>query len=458
MKRAKAEFGKASGIERVLLIDGAATDLSALLNSNPRLKIQVVHDLSHACRALREGEHDLVIAGPPLNSDHLQRIISGTGGQPAGRYPLSMLRPLCAAKDPSQFLAGLVAVTADFLEPHRIFALPCNELTGEPDLESIETKPDPGPVLRTYLEASGEHGPQLWMVPVVHDSHLEALLGMVCPQQPDETSGAKLETLRVLAKTSGPLMAGLREAQRLRRTVDDFEAVFQIHSQLISNVCHDFRSALAAVRGYAKRIQDGRSGAVSDAQLEDLAVIQRNTSKLLNLVSHTLPFVAEQRLRVATFDLRETWWYALKRVRFRLSEKRITVREQIPAEPFTVTADRQRMETIFEMILTNLIHLANSQGEITAQFARVNGEVTARIIVAGTVLPPQLLERIFEHQATSPPAAEPVSARIAGLSLVHDMIWLHGGRLAVTSTPDEGTMLVISLPPPAAGQEKALPH
>jgi signal transduction histidine kinase len=262
--------------------------------------------------------------------------------------------------------------------------------------------------------------------------------------------------LRVLAPVSAALIGALRDADALRRTADEHEAILQINSHLISNVCHEFRSMLTAVRGYSKRILEGRDGAITAAQREDLTVVLRNTNKLLDLVSHSLPFVAEQRLRVESFDLREVWRSAVQRVRRRLTEKSISIREQIPAGSFTVAADRQRLAAVFEIILANAIHCSANASEIVAQFVRgANGELTTRVLANGEALPAHLIDRNFSHQDESAPAAAGTNdLQMAGLSLVHDMVWLHGGRMAVMSTAGEGTVFVVTLPPPKSHDAK----
>jgi len=459
--RAKAVTGKAEPFGRIVLVKPAAADLSALSNQpgNRRLQIEVANDLKQACRVVREGLPDLVIAGPRLDAIRLDRAVPA--GAPSRLYALvSELSHLHEALDVSQFLAGLAVAAANAVEPQPAFALLCDRVTAEPELDSLRShptgQPDLSVVLRRYADPAGgeaevagnvEAGPHLWMIPMIHASRLEGLLGVVCRPQADEPAAGSLEVLRLLAQIAAPFLAALRDAERLRRTVDELEAILQIKSHLISNVCHEFRSLLAVVRGYSKRILDERAGAISDAQRDHLTVVLRNTNRLLDLVSHSLPFVAEQQLRVERLDLRGIWQGARKRAARRASEKSIRMAEQISSEPFTVIADRERLAVMLDILLTNAIQCAADGGEITAQFLRgTNDEVTVRLFAAGEGLAPQLVDSIFEHPDEST-SAHPEELRMTGLSLVHDMVWLHGGRMSVTSNPGEGTVFTFTLPP-----------
>jgi signal transduction histidine kinase len=240
----------------------------------------------------------------------------------------------------------------------------------------------------------------------------------------------------------------LREMQQLRRKVEELESLLEVNSHILSNVCHEFRSMLTAVRGYTKRVQEGRSGPINDAQRDDLAVAQKNTRKLLDLASHSLPFVAEQRLHVESFDLRELWQHVARRLRFRLPEKALTLREHIPPGPVIINADRPRLETVFEIIMANAISCSSEGREITARLSHgLDAEVTATVLVPGALLPAQVLDRIFEHHdGPSVPETGADRPQLVGLALAHDLVWLHGGRLAVRTIAGEGTLFAITLP------------
>src|SRR5579864_4962291 len=471
--RAKAASDGTDMSGHVFLVE---TRPSAPSRSTQRLRhksltFDIGRDLRQACQIVRAGLHQLLIAGPRLDALRLDGVGAAIGGSSVELHSLlSKLHPLYQAQDAKHLIARLVETAASIAGPQQIFALLCDRVTGEADLGSLCTHGagqwDLAEALGRYFDPAGtlddvigapptkppgaDMGPWLWMVPLIHQSRLEAFLGVASWEQADEPGAQSLGMLRLLSLVSAPFLAARRDMERLRRTTDELEAVLQIKSHLMSNVCHEFRSLLAAVRGYCKRILDGRTGAITDVQRDELTVVLRNTNKLLDLVSHSLPFVAEQQLRIESFDLREIWQGALKRMQRHASEKSIRIREQIPSEIFTVTADRERLAVVFELVLASAIQCAAPETEITAQLLRgANGEVTVRFMAAGARLPAHILERLFDHGGESASfVSGPDEQRIAGLSFVHDMVWLHGGRIAVMSSEEEGTVFVFTLPPP----------
>lgn len=238
------------------------------------------------------------------------------------------------------------------------------------------------------------------------------------------------------------------EIERLHQKVGDLECLLQLNVHILSNMCHEFRSLLTSLRGYTKQVLEERSGPINDVQRANLAVVQKNTRKLLDLASHSLPFIAEQRPRVESVDLRELWRQAVKRVGPRLAERSVTMQELIAAEEVVVIADRVRLETAFRIVLENAINCSPAGGETTAQIRQTpDGEVTVTVLVPGASLPSDLLDRIFEHNDTLA-EAYPECPRLAGLALAYDLVLLHGGRLAARGIADGGALFAITLPVP----------
>ena len=383
-------------------------------------------------------------------------------------FVLSAIALLLEAKDVEGFSTRLAELAAAALGTRQTFAILCDRLTGRPDLASLSSPahtPHVRGFLQNYCAPQGCLGPSalstdvitgpgLWMVPVSHNARVEALVGIVT-QSADGPAAEQLDVLRALSRVSGPFVASLRDAQRLRRKVDELEALLQIKSSLMSHLSHELRSLLAAVRGYAKRMADGRAGAIGEAARHHLSVILRNTDKLVDLASHTLPFVTEQVLRIESFDLREPLENVLKRMQRRELERFEAITLQIPPEPFLVTGDRERLAVVFGILLAAATEGAGGQAKTTIQFLRgAQKEVTVKIFAARE-LPLSVMERIFEHHHESTPAVQHEDkAGAPGFSLVHDLMWLHGGRITVTSGSGEGAVFLFTLPPAELGLTK----
>ena len=115
--------------------------------------------------------------------------------------------------------------------------------------------------------------------------------------------------IRQLAYDASPILARLQEIDKLRRENHELQntirsaskpnrdlarvleeksalhALIQMRSHLQANLAHELRTPLAAIRGYARMILDGRGGEVNSTQKDYLRIVTENTNRLIGLVS-----------------------------------------------------------------------------------------------------------------------------------------------------------------------------
>ena len=144
------------------------------------------------------------------------------------------------------------------------------------------------------------------------------------------------------------------------------QSLLQMRAHLQSNIAHELRTPLAAVRGYTRMILDGRAGQANETQKEYLRVVADNTTRLINLVnwmSHVLEISADDFL-LSRFDLRDVWKDCAK------AAGPLKITEQIPDETFIVVGDRRKIARIFDHLLRAAEKLATEESKTAVQFAR----------------------------------------------------------------------------------------
>lgn len=464
--RAKTLAIENERVVRAVLIETAGPEVaSAPHKPSHGLEFRLAANLTQACRFLHEAPLDVILLGPRLNPSAWEKVIAAEGRRLQGDFSalLSGLDLVHEAADPKAYLFALSQVAGLLMTPRETFALLCDPHTGEPDMDSLQLYPpekaDLAVTLRRSMELgqggrctrdrSSDSDTWLWMVPTVHHGHLEALIGVVSHVAADEQVAGQLSMLRFFARLSSPVLAAKRDDQRLRLRVDELEALLGIRSYWLSNLCHEFRSMLAAIRGYSRRLADGRAGPITDVQGEHLGVILKNTDKLLDLVSYSVPFVAEEQIHLERLDIGQIWRRARQRVVRRLKAESACLTEQIPPEPLVIVADAGRLEAVFEILLTCALQCAAQPGGVTVRFLRgASGEVTVKLSARGKGLTPQFVERTFEHGDRGSLENIPEEWRKSGLPLAHDIVWAHGGRIAATGNAKEGIVFTFTLPPP----------
>jgi signal transduction histidine kinase len=324
------------------------------------------------------------------------------------------------------------------------------------------------------------------LIPILNDAELYGVIGLVSAMEGPQLSHEQVGQVRQFAHDTAPIVARLYEVERLRRQTRELLAVaqrpttaetdllqvveekdrlmgiLQMRSHLQANVAHELRTPLAAIRGYARMLLDGRAGEINDTQKEYLRVVTDNTNRLINIVgwmAHVTEF-GSQQIDLANFDLRDVWAECLRATAPVLHEKSITLTSQIPDEPFVITGDRQKLLDVFDHLIAAATAFTPEGGRVVADFSHGREqEVMVKISDNGSGIPQEILSKISDRSFSAiPSASKIVDACAADLADVYDVIGIHGGRVFVSSKPGEGSSFMFSLPAVTLDGEEKVGH
>jgi two-component system, chemotaxis family, CheB/CheR fusion protein len=127
--------------------------------------------------------------------------------------------------------------------------------------------------------------------------------------------------------------------------------------------------------------------------------------------------------------------------------KTISTQLIVEAGEMLVLADWTKLLQIFTNLLSNAIKFTPAGGHVTVKVESEPGAVSVRVIDTGLGIPADQLPHLFEQfrqvhkQGT---AGERGSG--LGLSIVRQLVELHGGTLEVTSGESRGTTFTVRLP------------
>jgi signal transduction histidine kinase len=105
------------------------------------------------------------------------------------------------------------------------------------------------------------------------------------------------------------------------------------------------------------------------------------------------------------------------------------------------------MQRVLENLLRNALKFTPAGGEVTIRLAPRSGAVNVAVSDTGCGIPPEELDRIFDrfyHSGRN--GSERETSAGLGLAIVKRILDLHGSRITVTSTPDQGSRFEFDLP------------
>ncbi|MHA6792358.1 SpoIIE family protein phosphatase [Pseudonocardia bannensis] len=242
-------------------------------------------------------------------------------------------------------------------------------------------------------------------------------------------------------------VATARSHEAERRRHEALAALDRAKTEFFTGVSHEFRTPLALILGPLEQL---RTSATDPAVRVDVELAHRNAQRMLRLVNSLLHVARLEAGRTeATFvpvDLGAVT--AELAGLFRPATERAGLRLDVDCPPTSrpVWVDQDMWEKIVLNLLTNAVKYTFTGG-ITVTL-RVEGEhAVLRMADTGTGIPAAELPQLFErfHRVRGARARSHEGSGI-GLTLVRQLVELHGGTIDVTSTPDVGSTFTVRIP------------
>ena len=261
-----------------------------------------------------------------------------------------------------------------------------------------------------------------------------------------------------LSLVAGHIADGIatsRASEDERRRAEELAELDRAKTAFFSNVSHEFRTPLTLLLGPLEE-------AIADVdatprQRERLQVAHRNALRLKRLVNTLLDFSRMQAGRIdavfsptdlsaLTADLAGSF-----RAAFALGGVALAV--ACEPMPDRVSVDADLWEKIVFNLLSNAFKFTRA-GTVSVAMRQVDGEAELTVSDTGTGIAPAELPRLFErfHRIPNPEARTQEGSGI-GLSLVRDLVHLHGGTIAVVSEPARGSTFTVRIPVQAAARQ-----
>lgn len=178
---------------------------------------------------------------------------------------------------------------------------------------------------------------------------------------------------------------------------------------------------------------------------EDINIIKSEIEHASDIITRVLDFSRTDDLQYSTLDLGEIIHEALKTVQRQTEHQNIII--DIPKSlSLPMQGDKNRFREVFINILKNALEAADPHKKdhvISINGHIDDGTVIVTIEDTGIGIKKESLEKITDAFYTTKPLAEGTGL---GLTIARWIIRQHGGTLSLTSTPQKGTTVTITLP------------
>jgi len=250
-------------------------------------------------------------------------------------------------------------------------------------------------------------------------------------------------------------------------------AVVQLHRQqelarlrteFVSGVSHELRTPLAQIRWFAELLHLGKLRS-DDERTRSAGIIDQEARRLTYLVENVLNFSRAEkgtnRIKAASLDLDAEIRDAVEMFAPLARSRRMTVRVSA-AEGLIVTADRDALRQILLNLLDNAAKYGPAGQTISVGSAAApsGGRVRFWVEDQGPGIPAADRDRVWEPYVRLSRSTESATGGSGiGLSVVRELVTLHGGAAWIEgSSAEGGARVVVELPAQSAPADETRPE
>jgi len=227
------------------------------------------------------------------------------------------------------------------------------------------------------------------------------------------------------------------------------EELIRLRDEFVAVVSHELRTPLTSIIGYVELIADGDAGGLTSEQAAYLAVVQRSTNRLVDLVGDLLLVAEAERgplaLELLEVDSAALAANAVESARPAANARGIIVRLE-HGDPVTVAGDPTRLAQMLDNLISNAIKFTPKGGRVTVRAGRRGNDAVFEIADTGDGIADGDRERLFDpffrsHEVN----ARAVPGTGLGLTITKAIVDAHSGTIEIDSSHD-GTTFRVRLP------------
>ncbi|MGE0785053.1 MAG: sensor histidine kinase [Sandaracinaceae bacterium] len=247
-----------------------------------------------------------------------------------------------------------------------------------------------------------------------------------------------------------------------RRAREDIEGARQLRSRFMASMSHELRSPLGSIVGFARLMEEGVDGPISDEQRESVVSIRRAAEELIRLLTDVLDLA---RLEAGKLTLDRKWVVSVELLTEALREGSALVEghdvridaELQPGLPPVYVDPRRVVQAVGALVRSAATSIRRSHVRLRARTALgppgPERQLRLELYDAVGAIPAEEVERYFEaFREIDAPTGRRVGGLGMALSLARELIRAHGGDVWADAAPGAGTVLCVALPlegPPA---------
>jgi signal transduction histidine kinase len=252
-----------------------------------------------------------------------------------------------------------------------------------------------------------------------------------------------IEDVTTVRETSDQLAEAL-ESQRNANA--NLEKLDRTKTEFLSIVSHEFRTALTGIQGFSELIRDG--GLETDEVRAYGGYIFNDADRINRLIGDMLDLdrmeSGRMSMRSGDVDINEVLTEAMARAG---TASTIEMKSDFDPRLPIVVGDRDRLIQVVSNLVNNAIKYSPDGGTVTLSTRAEGGYALISVTDTGLGIPPDEIGHVFERfRRVRSGAAQSIPGTGLGLTIVKQIVEMHGGKIWVESAVGHGSAFHFTVP------------
>lgn len=257
-----------------------------------------------------------------------------------------------------------------------------------------------------------------------------------------------------LAETAALGAAFNEMADELEREASQRDQLDRLKDEFVLTASHELRSPLTSVQGFAELLMLDRDS-LTPKQAETVEIILDNCRHLVRLLNDLLDLARSDAGRLGITpqptEVAPLIEDVVRTMRAQTDRTQQNLTQAIEPDLPLIYVEADRIRQILVNLLTNAHEYSPGGASIEVTARVVGAEVEISVTDNGPGIPENQLEHIFERFVRGDAGlTQRVGGTGLGLAISKSLIELHGGTIAVESTPGVGSTFTLRLPAASA--------
>lgn len=306
------------------------------------------------------------------------------------------------------------------------------------------------PAARELLNIQREPAEGALLIELVSDNEIHRLVNQCqAEQRRQQGEAAMFYPRRYISAIATPLAES--SARGVLLTLHDLTRIRQVETsqkEFVSNVSHELRNPLAAIKALVETLE---SGAWEDPEIaaDFLGRMRRDVDRINGLVNDLLELSRMESgqfvIKAEPGPLAPLALGVMAQFQAMAAAQGIALEVDLPADLPLLAVDAEQISQALVNLVENALKFTPPPGKVSIAARALPEEVEVQVKDSGVGVAPQHLPHLFERFYKVDRSRRDGGSGL-GLAIVKQSIAAHGGRIAVTSREGEGCVFTFTLP------------